>query len=63
MGSGPLYLVYVCPNCLAIRHLKPKDNNIYCCPVCGFEVLYNNGIITEVEKLGGRIKVLCLNLS
>lgn len=46
----PLYLVLVCVNCVAVRHFKPKPkgNNIYYCPVCRFEVLWNNGVITSI---------------
>lgn len=48
MGN-PSYLVIVCPNCVAIRHFKPKSSDTYCCPVCGFKVSYNNGVITKIS--------------
>ncbi|GAI99875.1 unnamed protein product [marine sediment metagenome] len=50
LKSKPLYLLIVCSNCIATRHFKPKDDgsDIYSCPVCGFEVEYNDGVVTKV---------------
>lgn len=50
MSNNPSYLVYVCPVCVAIRHLKPKNDgsNVYYCSVCKLEFLYDNGIITKI---------------
>lgn len=47
MGSGPSYLVWVCPNCLHVRNFKKKDgkSNVYYCSVCKLEVYYCNGSI------------------
>ena len=55
MSNGPPYLVYVCPSCATIRHLKLEYDSTYRCLVCGLEFLYKDGrIIRKIE--GGGIK-------
>lgn len=51
MSNGPPYLVLVCPNCVNIRHFRPKGDgsNIYYCPVCKVEIYYIDGEITKVR--------------
>lgn len=49
MSNAPSYIVYICANCVAVRHFKREnDSNIYRCHICGFEVSYDNGAITTI---------------
>jgi len=56
LQSKPEYLVFVCPNCVEIKHLRPKGDGgkIYSCPTCGLEFDYIDGNITKRSQFDRR---------